>query len=261
MIPMKHKARKRFGQNFLHDDHIIEAIVATINPAKNDHLVEIGPGQGALTSALVANCQRLDAIELDRDLLTLLLASFSIYPCFHLHNQDALKTDYQALYQGTPLRVVGNLPYNISTPLILRLFEFAPIIQDMHFMLQSEVVDRLTAVPHTKAWGRLGILAQYLCHVERVLDVPPEAFDPPPKVQSAVVKLTPKPVEQIDKSQLERLQILVKQAFSQRRKTLRNTLKGWVDDHELERFGIDPSSRAETISLDQWIQLSDGIEQ
>ena len=257
----KHKARKRFGQNFLHDTHVIASIVSAIAPAQDDHIVEIGPGQGALTAELVPYCQRLDAIELDRDLLTLLLASFSIHKGFHLHNQDALKTDYRELHQGKPLRVVGNLPYNISTPLILKLFEYTDIIADMHFMLQSEVVDRLTAQPHSKAWGRLGIAAQYLCRVERIIDVPPEAFDPAPKVQSAVVKLTPKDSSKIDLAQLGRLQALVKQAFAQRRKTLRNNLKGVVSDAQLEHFGIDPAARAETISLEQWVALSDGIEQ
>jgi len=256
----KHKARKRFGQNFLHDSHIIGSIVRSINPQPTDHIIEIGPGQGALTAEIVSHCERLDAIELDRDLLTLLLASFSIYKGFHLHNQDALKTDYRSLHQGRPMRVVGNLPYNISTPLILALFEYSDLIQDMHFMLQSEVVDRLCASPNTKAWGRLGILAQYLCRVERILDVPPEAFDPPPKVQSAVVRLRPKPSAEIDRIQLGKLQKLVKQAFAQRRKTLRNNLKGWVSDAEMETVGIDPGSRAESISLQQWITLSDGIE-
>ena len=260
-MTVQHQARKRFGQNFLVDQEIIRQIIAAIGPKPEDNLIEIGPGTAALTEHLIPQCPTMRVVELDRDLVAYLSEKFAAYPDFQIFSGDALKTDFTQFYEGRPMRLVGNLPYNISTPILFHLIKVRELIQDMHFMLQSEVVDRLTAVPHTKAWGRLGILAQYLCRVERVLDVPPEAFDPPPKVQSAVVKLIPKPVEQIDKSQLERLQVLVKQAFSQRRKTLRNTLKGWVDDRELERFGSDPSSRAETISLDQWIQLSDGIEQ
>ena len=191
-MDMGHTPRKRFGQNFLRDDSVIESIVRTIAPVQGDHIVEIGPGEGALTQALISSGCQLDAIELDLDLRTRLLASFSTYPDFTLHSADALKFDFAWLVNDRqPLRVVGNLPYNISTPLIFRLLDQAMIIADMHFMLQLEVVDRLTAKPSTKDWGRLGVMAQFQCGIEKLFEVPPDAFYPPPKVQSAVVRLVP----------------------------------------------------------------------
>ena len=189
---MNHHPRKRFGQNFLRDDAVISAIEQAISPVENDHLVEIGPGTGALTGAIVESGCRLDVIELDRDLKAGLLASFSIYPQFTLHSADALAFDFGSLMDtDQKLRVIGNLPYNIATPLIMRLLDQKHWVQDMHFMLQLEVVERLAAKPGTKAWGRLGVMAQYHCEVEQLIEVPPEAFYPPPKVQSAVVRLTP----------------------------------------------------------------------
>jgi 16S rRNA (adenine1518-N6/adenine1519-N6)-dimethyltransferase len=255
-----HHPRKRFGQNFLRDDHVVQKILAAIHPGESDHLLEIGPGQGALTDSLARSGCQLDVIELDRDLVPGLLAAFSIYPRFRLHNADALKFDVDSLADaGAKLRVVGNLPYNISTPLIFRLLQNAAIIEDMHFMLQLEVVERLAAGPGSKHRGRLGIMAQYLCRVEHLFNVPPEAFYPAPRVQSAVVRLTPwldSPWPDCDQAQLQRL---VRAAFTHRRKTLRNNLKGLIDSTGLERLGVDPGARPETLELDEFIKISNTL--
>ncbi len=255
--PPTHAPRKRFGQNFLRDDHVIDRIVSAIDARPEDHLVEIGPGQGALTDALVKIGCQLDVVELDRDLVPGLLAAFSIYPHFTLHSADALSFDFASLVGGQGrLRIVGNLPYNISTPLIFRLLENAAVISDMHFMLQLEVVERLAAEPGSKAWGRLGIMAQFQCRVEHLFDVPPSAFHPPPRVQSAIVRLTPwreSPWRACERSSLERV---VRAAFAQRRKTLRNNLKGLIDVSRLEALGIDPGARAETLELSQFIEIA-----
>ena len=254
---MRHHPRKRFGQNFLRDESIIEAIARAIAPTNSDHIVEIGPGEGALTQALISGECRLDAIELDRDLRTRLLAGFSTYPGFMLHSADALDFDFASLATGdTRLRVVGNLPYNISTPLIFNLLEQAQIINDMHFMLQLEVVERLAASPGSKDWGRLGVMTQFRCEVEQLFEVPPEAFYPPPKVRSAVVRLTPHPEPQypnIDPASLGRV---VTQAFSQRRKTLRNNFKGMMEDDDFGGLAIDPSARAETLSIADFVAMA-----
>jgi len=260
--PMKttHTPRKRFGQNFLQDAGIIAEIANAIHPQPGEHLVEIGPGQGALTAALISREIRLDVVELDRDLVTGLLAAFSIYPGFKLHSADALAFDFATLARdGVPLRVVGNLPYNISTPLLFRLLEFAPLLQDMHFMLQLEVVNRLAATPGGKHWGRLGIMAQYHCAVEHLFDVPPEAFYPPPKIQSAIVRLTPYPHSPWPECDEDSLRKIVQASFAQRRKTLRNNLKGILSDHELEQLGVDPGARAETLQLLDFIRLANHL--
>ena len=179
---MSHSPRKRFGQNFLRDEAVIEAIASAIAPDQSHHLIEIGPGEGAITQALVASGCQFDAIELDRDLRTRLLASFSTYDTFTLHSADALQFDFASLQQdGQPLRVIGNLPYNISTPLLFKLLDYGPLIADMHFMLQLEVVQRLAAEPGNKSWGRLGVMAQFQCEVEQLFEVPPEAFYPATK--------------------------------------------------------------------------------
>jgi len=253
-----HAPRKRFGQNFLQDDAVIQAIARSIGPQESDHLVEIGPGQGALTEALIGSGCQLDAIELDRDLISLLLASFSIYPSFKLYSADALRFDFTSLVTATdkPLRVVGNLPYNISTPLIFKLLENAHIIQDMHFMLQLEVVERLAAQPGSKDWGRLGIMAQFQCEVTHLFDVPPESFFPPPKVQSAIVRLVPRSTPLYPNCDREQLARVVQLAFSQRRKTLRNNFKNVLDDAALASVGVDPGARAETLALETFVALS-----
>lgn len=260
--PPTHRARKRFGQNFLRDEAIIDGIAAAIAPRPDDHLVEIGPGQGALTEGLVGSCGQLDVVELDRDLVPGLLAAFSVQPHFKLHQADALTFDFGSLITGEEqLRVVGNLPYNISTPLIFKLLENAAIIKDMHFMLQLEVVQRLAAQPGNKHWGRLGIMTQFYCQVEHLFDVPPEAFDPAPKVQSAIVRLTPhseSPWPEVDVGSLRKV---VQTAFAQRRKTLRNNLKGLIDSSALEALGIDPGARAETLEINAFIEITDAIHE
>ncbi|EED30586.1 dimethyladenosine transferase [gamma proteobacterium NOR5-3] len=256
-----HQARKRFGQNFLRDPGIIDRLERAIAPAESQHLVEIGPGLGALTDALVQSGCQLDAIELDRDLVTPLLAAFSIHPNFTLHSADALRFDFGSVVRGDEqLRVVGNLPYNISTPLIFRLLEQATIIKDMHFMLQLEVVQRLTSQPGSKHWGRLGIMAQYLCRTELLFEVPPEAFDPPPKVQSAIIRLTPHASPLFPDCNAAVLEKVVKAAFAQRRKTLRNNLKGMLSNEAIEGLGIDPGCRAETLELSQFVALAKALE-
>ena len=255
--PTTHRARKRFGQNFLHDGAIINSIVGAIAPQRDDHLVEIGPGQGALTEGLVTSCGQLDVIELDRDLVPPLLAAFSVHPHFKLHQADALTFEFTSLINNSEgLRVVGNLPYNISTPLIFKLLENASIIKDMHFMLQLEVVQRLAAEPGNKHWGRLGIMSQLHCRVEHLFDVPPEAFNPPPKVQSAIVRLVPHTVSPWPNCDVAALRRVVQVAFAQRRKTLRNNLKGLIDEAALRELGIDPGARAETLALEQFVQLA-----
>ena len=258
---MAHTPRKRFGQNFLRDESVIEAIARAVAPREEDHLVEIGPGEGALTQALVESGCQLDAIELDRDLRTRLLAAFSTYPGFTLHSADALKFDFAALsVDEKPLRVVGNLPYNISTPLIFKLLECSHIVSDMHFMLQLEVVERLVASPGSKDWGRLGVMAQFQCEVEHLLDVPPEAFYPPPKVQSAIVRLTPHKTPPYPDVHRDALASVVTQAFAQRRKTLRNNFKGTLEDVEFEILKIDPSARAETLTIDDFVAITKHLQ-
>ncbi len=259
--PAPHRARKRFGQNFLRDGAVIDRIVRAVAPQAGDHLVEIGPGHGALTGELVASGARLDVIELDRDLVPGLLAAYGLRPGFRLHSADALKFDFASLAvaPGSRLRVVGNLPYNISTPLIFRLLDLGAQLQDMHFMLQREVVQRLAAEPGGKDWGRLGIMAQFHCHVQALFDVPPEAFSPPPKVHSAVVRMTPRANEALHQCDRRALAQVVQAAFAHRRKTLRNNLKGLIDSAALEALGIDPGARAETLSLAQFVEITNAV--
>jgi 16S rRNA (adenine1518-N6/adenine1519-N6)-dimethyltransferase len=255
-----HRARKRFGQNFLHDSNVIRQIANAIHPREHEHLVEIGPGQGALTTELLAGGCELDVVELDRDLVPLLAATFAGNPRLRIHQGDALQFDFNSLYDGKrPLRLVGNLPYNISTPLIFHLLEFAPAIDDMHFMLQLEVVNRLAASPGSKAWGKLGVMAQYHCQIDALFEVPPTAFTPAPKVQSAIVRLKPRPGLVRDPALESRLRRTVNAAFAQRRKTLRNNLRDLIHMQQLEELGISPSARAETLSLQQFVTISDLI--
>jgi 16S rRNA (adenine1518-N6/adenine1519-N6)-dimethyltransferase len=254
--PKTHAPRKRFGQNFLVDQSVISAIARAINPHKDDNIVEIGPGQGALTDALFESGCTIKAIEIDRDLQSQLRVMF-FNRDFTLFNYDALKFNFNELSNGAhDLRIVGNLPYNISTPLIFKLLTHLPVISDMHFMLQKEVVDRLAALPGNKHWGRLSVMTQVDCDVEHLFDVPPEAFYPQPKVQSAIVRLTPKMTAHRTECSREELGKLVQLAFSQRRKTLRNNLRGVIDDAVMQRLGIDPACRAETLTLDQLMDLS-----
>lgn len=245
-----HRARKRFGQNFLVDADLINRMVRTIAPKPDQHLVEIGPGLGALTRPLLEATGRLEAIELDRDLLQKLSEHCRDAGELTLHQGDALRFDFASLQRGQqPLRIVGNLPYNISTPLIFHLLETAGIIDDMHFTLQKEVVDRLAANVGDDAYGRLSLMVQYHCRVDHLFNIAATAFRPIPRVVSAFVRLTPhrqKPIEVADPALLDRL---VAQAFSQRRKTLRNSLKDLLDETRIANAGIDPSLRPEQLDL------------
>lgn len=253
-----HKHKKQFGQNFLNNGRIIDQIVASIRPRAEDHMVEIGPGEAALTAPLIEVVKRLEIIEIDNDLIAPLKIKFASKPAFNLHHTDALCFDYGSLIKADnqALRVVGNLPYNISSPLLFHLLKFSDHITDMHFMLQKEVVDRLTANPGVKAYGRLSVMIQYACATEYLFTVGPENFTPPPKVDSAIVRLIPyqeKPFVADDEASFAEL---VKQAFSQKRKTLRNNLKGWLNNEQIESCGVDPSARAETISVEKFVELA-----
>ncbi len=254
-----HRARKRFGQNFLHDHGIINRIVRAIAPKESDHLLEIGPGQGAITEEILRSGCQLDVIELDRDLLPILAGKFAAQPNFQLHQGDALRFDFSEIARDQALRVVGNLPYNISTPLIFHLLDQQSLISDMHFMLQKEVVDRLAAQPGTKAWGRLGIMAQYYCKVESLFDVPPEAFNPRPKVQSAIVRLVPHQILPHPANNVDLLQRVLREAFNQRRKTLRNNLKNLISAEQLDAIGINPGERPEKLSLAEFVTIANTV--
>lgn len=255
---MSHIPRKRFGQNFLHDANIIRKILAAIAPQPGQDLLEIGPGQGAITLPLLERCGRLQAVELDRDLLAPLAAAAAPLGEFTLHNRDALRTDFCALRAGEQrLRVIGNLPYNISTPLLFHLLDQADCIEDMHFMLQKEVVERMAAAPGTEHYGRLSVMLQYRCKVEPLFGIGPGAFRPAPKVESAFVRLLPyrtPPVAVRDTAVFARV---VQLAFGQRRKTLRNTLKGILDATDFAALGIDPRVRAEQLDLATFARLAD----
>lgn len=251
---MSHKPRKRFGQNFLQDERVAYAIVSAIAPRLDEHLVEIGPGQGALTRLLLDQCGQLDVVELDRDLVEWLEQKFADTKVLRIHSGDALKFDFSSLGGPGTLRVIGNLPYNISTPLLFHLFEQSGCIQDMHFMLQKEVVNRLCAQPGEKDYGRLGVMTGYYCSAESLMDVPAESFYPQPKVLSSVVRLVPhaqKPVS-VPPAILNRV---VMAAFSQRRKTLRNALSGLLSAEEIESQGIAPGERAERLELEDFARL------
>ena len=249
-----HRARKRFGQNFLINEQVIHQIINTISAKPSDHIVEIGPGLGVLTEQLLATGAQVTAIELDRDLVTRLERKFSAHTNFNLLNADALTLNYAEI-QADKIRVVGNLPYNISTPIMFRLLESSSQIEDMHFMLQKEVVKRLASLPSTSSWGRLGIMVQYHCEVEDLLEVPPESFDPPPKVQSAVVRLTPRTPKTKAKN-LDRLEKVVRIAFNKRRKTLRNALRDLYTEQQILALDIDPSLRPENLTLEQYLSLA-----
>ncbi|MBM96631.1 MAG: 16S rRNA (adenine(1518)-N(6)/adenine(1519)-N(6))-dimethyltransferase [Oceanospirillaceae bacterium] len=253
-----HKARKRFGQNFLHDGYTIDRIVKAIHPRDDQCLVEIGPGMGAITEPILEACGRLNVVELDRDLIPILRTRFFNYPGLTIHEGDALKFDFSQLAEdGQRLRIIGNLPYNISTPLIFHLLSYHALVQDMHFMLQKEVVERLAAVPGTSDYGRLSIMAQYYCKVEPLFIVGPESFDPPPKVDSAIVRLSPYIELPHPAKSVETLQRVVREAFNMRRKTLRNTLKNLMDASQLEAIGIDTSLRPEKLTLQEYVRIAD----
>ncbi len=252
---MKHQPRKRFGQNFLADDAVIARIVAVIRPARGQHLVEIGPGQGALTRPLLAAAGKLAAIEIDRNLAAEMQREFGAR--LRLYVTDVLKFDFGAL--GNDLRIVGNLPYNISTPLLFHLAGWSEHIRDIHVMLQKEVVARMVATPADSNYGRLSVMLQYRFGLQKILEVPAAAFRPSPKVESALVRLTPlRPLycQARDESLFARI---VSAAFSQRRKTLRNSLKGFVSEPDFATLGIASTARAQELSVAQFVALADHV--
>lgn len=252
-----HKARKRFGQHFLTDHNIIHKLVRHIMPRSDDLMVEIGPGQGALTRPLLDEVEHLHAVELDRDLITLLERQISPQR-LTVHAADALRFDFRQLApaQQHTLRVVGNLPYNISTPLMFHLIEQLEVVKDMHFMLQKEMVLRLTAAPGSKHWGRLGIMVQYHCQADYLFTVPPGAFSPPPRVDSAIVRLTPHGNLPYPATNYALFAQLVNQAFTQRRKAIRNGVKAYLTTAQIEATGIDPSTRPDALTLAQFVTLA-----
>lgn len=252
-----HTARKRFGQNFLVDDNVIGNIVKTIHPIDGENLVEIGPGLGALTEQVCELVNHLTVVELDRDLAKRLVSHPFIQDKLTVIEADAMKFDFSSLItENKPLRIFGNLPYNISTPLMFHLFEFAEHVQDMHFMLQKEVVNRLAAEPGSKHFGRLTVMTQYFCQVIPVLDVPPTAFKPPPKVDSAVVRLVPHKIKPVEVANKKRLDQVCSAAFNQRRKTIRNSLKDYASAEQLESIGINPGIRAESLTLADFANIA-----
>lgn len=252
-----HHARKRFGQNFLQDQNIIQNIVQSITPKKEDHIIEIGPGLGALTQSLLPLIKHLDAIEIDRDLIPKLENLCKDADNLTIHEADALEFDFSSLKKDdSKLKIIGNLPYNISTPLLFHLIQYADVIENMHFMLQKEVVDRICAPVGIKAYGRLSVMLQYYCKVEKLFVVPPQAFKPQPKVDSAIIRLTPHEQKPFVANDVNVLEKVVKQAFSQRRKTLRNTLKELFNEDELKQLDINPQLRAEQLSVEDFVKLS-----
>ncbi len=256
----KHRPRKRFGQHFLIDQFIIDQIISAIAPQKDEQIVEIGPGTGVLTRPLLSQLNQLDVVELDRDLAENLRRNYD-QDKLRVHEIDVLNFSFRSLIDNDKkIRLVGNLPYNISTPLIFHVLEEADVISDMTFMLQKEVADRMTAEAGSRQYGRLSVMLQYHCDTEYLFDVPPDAFDPPPKVMSSIIRLIPKksPLPLENKAFFEQL---IKQAFSQRRKTLRNVLKDFADDKDFEFLGLSGSVRSETISLKYFVDLSNYLHQ
>ncbi len=254
---MEHRARKRFGQHFLHDRNAINRIVDAIDPARDDRLVEIGPGLGAITLPLLERVDTLHAVELDRDVIPLLKEKAGGRNLV-VHHADALKFDFGALAEeiGTPLRLAGNLPYNVSSPLLFHFLSYREVIRDMHFMLQKEVVDRMAAPPGSKTYGRLTVMLAADCEIQPLFNLRPGAFSPPPKVDSAVVRLRVREQPALPILDRERFARLVAAAFMQRRKTLRNSLREFLTEQQIAAAGIDPSARPETLSAEEFARLA-----
>tara|TARA_R110001583_G_scaffold31978_4_gene109043 strand:+ start:24830 stop:25633 length:804 start_codon:yes stop_codon:yes gene_type:complete len=248
-----HRARKRFGQNFLSDPNIIRRIIDAIRPQPGETMVEIGPGLGAMTAPLLERIDHLHVVEIDRDLIARLRERYSPER-LSIHEGDALKFDFGTL--GDPLRIVGNLPYNISTPILFHLAAFAEQVQDMTFMLQKEVVMRMVAEPGTEDYGRLSVMLQYRFRMGRMFDVPPGAFRPAPKVMSSIVRLVPLPAEELTATDEALLGAIVTAAFGQRRKTLRNTLREFLDEAGFAALGLDPGLRGERLSVAEFVAIA-----
>lgn len=253
-----HRARKRFGQNFLHDRHWIERIAKAVNATEGDDIVEIGPGQAALTRELIAGAGKVRAVEIDRDLAAWLKETFP--ESLSLIEADALKLDWTQVAKNDNLRVVGNLPYNISSPLLFKLLEAADHVKDQHFMLQKEVVDRMVAQHGSKTYGRLSVMLQWRYRMQKLFDVPPGAFNPPPKVMSSVVRMIPKAKEEVPSVDFELFSSVVANAFSQRRKTIRNALSALLSSEEISACDVDLGTRAEALPLDAFVRLAQKAE-
>ena len=260
-----HRHKKKFGQNFLNNPRVVEQMIQVIQPQKDQHFVEIGPGEAALTLPLLDQVGQLDLIEIDFDLHNKLRQWLGSAPHWRLHPVDALTFDYHTLVtpetHGSELRMVGNLPYNISTPLLFHLAKFHPQIIDMHFMLQKEVVERICATPGQKTFGRLSVMMQYACHTQALFEVGPDNFTPPPKVHSAIVRLAPRRTRTLEAQDFVHFSKLVKQAFSQKRKTLKNTLKPMADSAMFDALNISPQQRAEQCSVEDFIRMSNFLSQ
>lgn len=253
-----HRARKRFGQNFLHDHHWIDRIIRSIDAKPRDCIVEIGPGQAAMTREIIALAGHETAVEIDRDLAAFLRRQFSPRQ-LTLIEADALKLDWTTVHPSRRLRIIGNLPYNISSPLLFKLTEVADRVIDQHFMLQKEVVDRMVAQPGSKTYGRLSVMLQYRYKMHKLFDVPPGAFVPPPKVTSSIVRMIPYPQESLTPVNSEIFSGLVTAAFGQRRKTLRNAVRDFLTLRDFEGLEIAPESRAERISVQDFIRMAQWI--
>jgi 16S rRNA (adenine1518-N6/adenine1519-N6)-dimethyltransferase len=256
---MNARPKKSFGQHFLHDRRYIERIVSAVAPRAEDFVVEIGPGEGALTLPLLAAAGKLTAIELDTDLIPGLQARAAAAGELHIIQADVLKVNFTALAHShgvERLRIAGNLPYYISSPILFHCVEHSAAIQDMHFMLQKEVVERMAAEPGSKIYGRLSVMLQLACRVEPLFTVPPEAFRPPPKVDSAVVRLLPLSPDERHDANPDHVYAVVKAAFAQRRKTLSNALKQLLDSDAIRRADVDPKARAETLAPTDFVRLA-----
>ena len=259
-VHLGHTAKKRFGQNFLHDEYVIGQIVASINPQRGENLIEIGPGLGALTEPVSSCVDKMTVVELDRDLAERLQNHPVLSKKLDINQGDAMRFDFKKLIKpNSKMRIFGNLPYNISTPLMFHLFEFHEDIQDMHFMLQKEVVLRLAATHGTKSYGRLTVMTQYYCRVTPVLEVGPESFRPAPKVDSAVVRLEPYAELPYPANNLKVLNNVVTNAFNQRRKTIRNSLKKVISVADLEALGINVALRPEDLTLENYVTIANFV--
>lgn len=255
----KYKTKKRFGQHFLHDLSVIQKLIYEIHPKPSDNIIEIGPGLGALTFPLLDKLESLNVVEIDRDIIAKLEQKNN--PKLNIHGVDALQFNFTKLaHNGESIRIVGNLPYNISTPLIFHLLKSKDVITDMHFMLQNEVVKRITAEPGTKTYGRLSVMVQYHYQTEYLFFVGPESFTPPPKVDSAILRLSPWKTPPHIANNEQQLTQIVTQAFSMRRKTLRNNLKKIISAEQIETLGIDPGLRAENLSVKEFVKISNSIQ-
>ena len=253
------RPRKRFSQNFLHDKNIINKIVDAIDPLEDNHVIEIGPGQGALTFALLQKLSQIEVIEIDRELVKMLRESEEREKIL-VHQTDALKFNFASSYRHKKMRIVGNLPYHISTPLIFHLIKFSEYFDDLHLMVQKEVADRMVSKPNSKIYGRLSVSIQARCRAEKLFDVKANAFHPKPKVVSSVIKISPKaPLDKTTDRQLNQILML---AFNQRRKKISNSLKEAFRSDEIKKLGINPKSRAENLTVDEYLRLSQrGIDQ